>query len=83
MKNKEKESEFPGCLHVLLKGYSPVSLKDAATHYFSTSELAESIEQHTGEFISAYLIVQEMKQLGYIYGVNGELNLFWYLKKNE
>lgn len=82
MKQKNK-SEFPESLYRLLEVYRPVKDYKDATHFFSTQQIADALEEHTGEFISLPKIIAELKKLGYNYGPMGELGLSWLLHRKE
>lgn len=80
---KEVTSEFPKCLHILLGKYVPAKDAQDADSFMSTEEISEAIRNHTGEHIDFKKIVEELKKIGYCYGVHGELCLMWLLKKRE
>lgn len=68
-------------LNAFLQHYSPCYQQQDITDTFTTEEIAQTIERHTGEKVERKLLYEELHRRNYTFGVINDTELHWLMVK--
>ena len=68
-------------LNAFLAHYQPCLIDKDVTDTFSTEEIAQTLERHTGETVDRKALYEEMHQRHFTFGVVNDNELHWLMIK--